>query len=986
MKITYLTTLLMFLSFFSFAQEYSITGKIVDETGETMPGVNVIIKGTTIGTSTDIDGQFLISTSIKKPILVIMFMGYEQQEISIKGSKSINITMQPDSKMLGEVVLTAQAEGQKNAILEQVNSNTIKNVVAQDRLQENPDANSVEAIGRLPGVSVTRSGGEGTGLVVRGLAPKYTAVTLNGVRMPGTGANGRETNISGISQYALQGVEIYKSLTADMDANSVAGTINLKLRETPMGLHYNVLAQGGYNNLNDYYSNYKLQGEVGTRFFNDKLGVFVSLSAESANRGVQTMGSGYDYQTVGDKQEFLINNTSLNNIAKTNKRQSALLTLDYKIHPTTKLGFYGMYNRSGGSNANQAKSYGAAGSGSIGYHFSYNTESVNEVFLSAISAETDLDFMKLDYGVSMSKGKANNPNDRSWNYVAKNASDLIETVLDIPTRMELKPEDVPPLYNDNKENINQFLLTNFSVTTELMTEKNLDAYLNITIPFEIGKNIKASVKTGYSYRNKKRLRDVLEGNAGAGTNYRLHDNVADDLSWIVRNPLTGAITADGMQSGYISDFLGGRYDFGPTFSFDKLNAITDSWNATSKYWYDQGEEIWGKEYSQQNIGLQTNIYSSVMSDQDITEIYHAGYLMAEFNIGKWVMFLPGVRYENTKATMNGFTSFQPTLAAPTYDDLPGSDTTAHRANNYLLPMIHLRITPVKWFYTHMAYTQTLSRPSFDQINPNSYVNTGINFIYHTKAPQLDVEEWDNFDIQFTFHGQKLGLFSVSGFYKKVNNQIWARSYTRIKGDPIIDEFPDAANVDVSIIENNTNEITLKGFELEMQTSFWYADNFLKYFTVSTNYTFTNSSTFYPTTRIEDIVTYPPGGGRPTFERIRIDSLIEGPMMLQPKHIINASLGFNRKGLNAWLSFQYNGGVLESTHPRFSELDILKKEFYRLDLQVSYKFSGTLKGFEIIGNFANLNDFVEQKIYRDEKRQLYMENYGWTVDLGARYSF
>ena len=139
-----------------------------------------------------------------------------------------------------QLACPVQAKGQKKAIQEQINSNTIKNVVAADRLQENPDANSVEAIGRLPGVSVTRSGGEGNGLVIRGLAPKYTAVTLNGVKMAATGGDGRETNISGVSQYALQGAEVYKSLTADMEANSVAGTINLKLRETRKGLHGNI--------------------------------------------------------------------------------------------------------------------------------------------------------------------------------------------------------------------------------------------------------------------------------------------------------------------------------------------------------------------------------------------------------------------------------------------------------------------------------------------------------------------------------------------------------------------------------------------------------------------------------------------------------------------------------------------------------------------------------------------------------------------------
>ena len=110
------------------------------------------------------------------------------------------------------------------------------------------------------------------------------------------------------------------------------------------------------------------------------------------------------------------------------------------------------------------------------------------------------------------------------------------------------------------------------------------------------------------------------------------------------------------------------------------------------------------------------------------------------------------------------------------------------------------------------------------------------------------------------------------------------------------------------------------------------------------------------------------------------------MLFQPKHIVNASLGFNKKGLNVWLSYQFSGGVFESIHPQFNTLDLQKNEFSRWDLQVSQKLFGPFKGFQIIGNFANLNDSVELKKYRGDPRPLYMEKYGWTMDLGMRYSF
>lgn len=989
MKLLHLNLLLLFFSGLTFGQDTQVRGRITDEKKSTLPGVNVLVKGTKTGTVTDMDGKFSIKIPANNAILIIEYMGYVTQEIKVAGESDIKITLQPSLNQLDEIVLTVQAKGQKKAISEQLNSNTIKNVVAADRLQENPDANSVEAIGRLPGVSVTRDGGEGSGLVVRGLAPKYTAVTLNGVKMASNSADGRETNISGISQYALQGVEVYKSLTAEMEANSVAGTINLKLRETPKGLHYNIMNTTGYNNLNKYIGNYKWQGEVGNRFLNDKLGVFVSLSTESVNRSTQTMGAGYEAvppTTAGKELNFLMSGTALNLRNRIKFRDSGLLTLDYRLGTTTKIGLYGLYNRSNNHDNTQSKSYSSVGSGAVNYNFSMNNTRVDELFQSSLSAETDLKFIKIDYGVTVSKAKTDDPNSRGWAYTALKPQDIINVVLTQDFRRNLQPQDVPLLYNDNAQNINKFVMTSLNVASEFMTDKNLDAYLNLTIPFKIGDNIKASVKTGYAYRNKNRLRDVNSGTTQVVTNQFFRRDIANNLPWIVAD-LAGNITAEGMQDGSVNDFLNGRYNFGPTFSFDRLNEITDSWDKTSEYWYNQGEQVWIKQYPKDKIGRNQDIAFSTLNDQDIEETYQAGYFMAEFKVGDWLMFLPGVRYEDTNTIMKGFASFQPSAPAPIYEKLPGSTTFANTSNEFFLPMVHLRISPSDSFYTHVAYTQTLSRPQLDQINPNSWVNTGFPpFSYVSNAPYLKVEEWENYDVQFAYHTKKISLLSVSGFYKKVNNQIWTRNFRRIKGDPLIEPFPDAALVNVSRPENHPNEIILKGFEVELQTSFGYMSNFIKYFTASVNYTYTDSKTFFPISRLETTTTPNPNGGRPIVTTVRIDSLVSGPMLFQPKHIANASLGFNKKGLNVWLSYQFSGGVFESIHPQFNSLDLQKNEFSRWDLQVSQKLFGLFKGFQIIGNFANLNDSVEFKKYRGDPRPLYIEKYGWTIDLGIRYSF
>ena len=137
----------------------------------------------------------------------------------------------------GEVVLvTAQAKGQLDAINNQLSSNSIINAISADRIQELPDANAAESVGRLPGVSLQREGGEGNKVIIRGLSPKYNAITVNGVRLASTDVDDRSTDLSMISQYMLSGIEVIKAGTPDQDGDVIGGTVNFNIKEAKEGL------------------------------------------------------------------------------------------------------------------------------------------------------------------------------------------------------------------------------------------------------------------------------------------------------------------------------------------------------------------------------------------------------------------------------------------------------------------------------------------------------------------------------------------------------------------------------------------------------------------------------------------------------------------------------------------------------------------------------------------------------------------------------
>lgn len=967
---------------------FRVTGKVIDSSSdEPLPGVCIIIEGTTTGTITDLEGKYDIMVTGKEQTLIYSFLGFIDEKVVIGESQVININMIPNLTALGEVVVTAQAKGQKSAVLEQINSNTLKNVVAADRLQENPDANATEAIGRLPGISVVRSGGEGTGLVVRGLSPRYTSVTLNGIELPSTGGDTRETNLNGISQYALQGAEVYKSLTADMEANSVAGSVNLKLRKTPRGLHFNLMAQGGYNNLNNYWGNYKYLVEISNRFFDDKLGILFTGNLEKVNRSVQTLNGGYEIEGSTEDAPILLSSFGLNDITSIIERRSAMLSADYQLTQRTTILLYGMYTGTSTFNETQTKNYSTESIGGVSYNFTQSPNKRVDIFQGALNGESNFSLLnsKAEYGVAYSRGKNNNHGKREWNFRFDLDSTAVFWSTDLRETMD--PREAAELFYDDADNIDDNYLLSISTQDSKIDDENFNAYLDYTVPFNLGERINGTVKMGGKYHQKNRIRDDLVGTANLNGNYNVAatELLSEALDWIVLNDGNN-ITAAGISEGNTDEFLDGTVDFGNRFSFDRLNEISDAWEDISEYYLAQGTEVYLPVFGAENkIGYAQDIANILMNDQDISDTYWAGYLMSEINIGKHIMFIPGIRYEKTNTTMKGYYVRPPQIAPNISEPVAGHDTTATNAIEFLLPMIHLRVKYSDKAFVHLAYTKTLSRPDFNAISPNYYVNSGFSPLTYTAGnPDLEPELWSNYDIQFTYHENKIGLLSATLFYKNVQNRIWERNYKRISTDPIPDpSFAQNSTVDMSVWENSAYDGHVKGVEFEWQTSFYYLPKPFGYFTLSANYTFSDSEIKIPTYWLETVTSET---GRPT--QFRVDTVKKSRIPYQPRHIANVSLGFNRKGFNAWLSYQYNGEIfIDKNLNDMPQLDKIKDYFYRWDLQITQKFKiKNLDGFEFLLNVANISNYMEIQHHSGTERYTYMEQYGWTADLGLRYRY
>lgn len=136
------------------AQKQVVTGKITDATGAPLPGVSILIKGTSIGTSADVEGNFSLEAS-QTDVLVLSFIGYKTQEITIGNQTQLSISLEEDINTLQEVVVVGYGE-QKKAL------NTGANLqVKGEDLQKMSTTNALQALqGQAPGVQITSTSGQ----------------------------------------------------------------------------------------------------------------------------------------------------------------------------------------------------------------------------------------------------------------------------------------------------------------------------------------------------------------------------------------------------------------------------------------------------------------------------------------------------------------------------------------------------------------------------------------------------------------------------------------------------------------------------------------------------------------------------------------------------------------------------------------------------------------------------------------------------------
>ncbi len=990
----------------------AIKGKVLDKaTKEALAGANVILNRTNLGAATDLDGNFIIrNVPAGKQKLIISYIGYNSDSIEV--NFIANRTIEEDFYLTLNVVegqtviVTSQAQGQMSAIQQQLTSDKISNIVSEAKIQELPDFNAAASIGRLPGVSTLQSSGEANKVVIRGLAPKYNQITIGGVSLASTGSdqigitslggaynninNDRSVDLTMISPYMLKNITVYKALTPDLNADAIGGVVNMDLREAPSGLHTDLLWQSGYTAKTKQYGNYRANASISNRFFNDQFGVYVLGNIESYDRNSDNMNANYDI--VGDKTEIdpttgfrpvQVSSVTFNRHIETRKRYGGNLILDYAL-PNGSIKFVNLLAQinSNYTNHDQTINYN---NGQMSWRLGLG-ENITDQELHSLKFKYDFGFISAD--LSAGYTRSTNKLDKSpvINFNQTNA------LTSNAPRRNLVPEDLTYLLTDFKGDSAVVLRSANLFSTDYQDDK-YTYKADFQIPFNINTDASGFFKFGGQY-NRQSISTNQEAPylgfngsvTGTGT------DIQTNLMKAIYNKF--GISADNQGNLTGVSFLNPDRDLFASFLDNKYGAVYYSSSPvllTNILDYIIGNPAFDASNSQTSTGNRggwyDGPYQQLTNDYNYHEDYYAAYAMSKINFLDF-MVIGGARYEKVKSDYFAYNARD--IRNPQQQKM--YDTTSVSESEFVLPMAQIKYSPLDWMDVRYAYTQTLARPDYSSLSPKfTITNETPGFIF-AGNPGLKPAKAFNHDLNFTFHSNQLGLFTVGGFYKTIENFVYTASYqldaAQNAGIDNISRYTivrDGANVVIPAVNatvirplNNPFDATVKGLELDFQHNFWYLPVPFNNIVLSINYARIQSSTRYPFYDVNVIVV-----GRDRIPLL-IDSSSAGRLIDQPNHILNAAIGYDYEGFSSRLSFLFQANSATGNGGKFPENDSYTKDYFRIDFSARQKLPWL--NSEVVLDVSNLNNANTSGIQKSTQGFRSIQNYGLTANLGLRVSY
>jgi len=713
--------------------------------GNALAGAVVKIAETNREAITVQDGGFLLSSLAPgNYTLTVTYAGLDAQTIQVSvpagGTARQNVQLTSSAIDVDEILVVARLEGQAGAINLQRNAPSLRTVVSADALGQIREGNIGDALVRLPGLSVeTRAGVQRTA-TIRGLAPQYNTVTVDGLRMTNVDGN-RDIALDSFPANMLARVEVIKSPTPDISADAIGGTVNLVTKSAfdKRGLSVDGAVGGTFNDLRGNW-NYQAGVTVSNTFGRDEqFGVLGSVYYFRDERGYDVMQTGY---TTNAQDQKFINRTFYFDRAETKDKIGAGLTFDYKPSENTKAFVRGIYHydyrflnhqgtdyRPNTATLSNASPDGASSTGGRIDSIAFYREPKNVFQIYSTGAEHRMNEWTVDGRVAFSKAKKTYPV----------TLQLVNSFNNVNLTYDRTNRDFPTFTVDNNVDISNpagLAFRQFDTNQVPRTEKewtfdtNVGREFNSEIPF--------SMKAGF----RGSLKDAAQAQPLTVRYTGLPGISPVSLLEPYANP--NFMSASGGRA----QLLGFTPDWRRYLDLQQTNPAAFTQNAAAQLFTDQ---------------------TKANADFTIAEDIYAGYLMgtAEFNA---LQIVAGARVEHTKVSSEA-------NAVVTSNGVVQSVTRVSDSGSYtnFLPGVQARYTTMDdRLVLRSSVTQSISRPPPGDLVPARQENAQLNQRVIGNPNLKPAESW-NYDASAEYFFPPLGVISAGIFHKDISDFVFSSS-------------------------------------------------------------------------------------------------------------------------------------------------------------------------------------------------------------------
>lgn len=746
---TYILVAFSFFTLMASAQENgSIVGKLTDKelNNEPLPFANVLIKGTTTGTTSDFDGLFeLANVEPGTYTLVFSFLGYETLEVPnvvVEAGKvtEINAGLGASSVGLDEVVVTTSArkDSEVALLLQQKNALVMQEAISAEALTLKGIDDAAAAVAQISGISKQQGS---SNVYVRGLGDRYQNTTMNGLSLPSNDVNKKNINLDLFGSSIIENVSVSKAYSPTFYGDFAAGNVNVNSKEYT-GDGYVEVALGGGVNTNTIGEDFvKSEGTSDFGFYNrydnNPFAVVLShgVDPEAAWEPINISGAiegGYSFNFNNDESRLSFFGAAsfsngfeilegpardFTNVLKVdfpNVREYAYTTtttalgnVTYRINSDHKVNFSSLFVNSA---ADRVGYYGVNGQGTNrdailttdeGFYVMNVQFNQDMIFVNQLTGQHVFDEkLTFDWGVGFNK-----------------------VFSDEPDRKRITLENYQ-LALDNDSNTNPVFYTNIPFDNQRFFQSIDDSELNSFMSMGYKASEKVKFNFGYNGRRKERRFNSIR----YGYDIQDRDNT----------PITDVNNLDAI------------------FNVSNIN-IPD------------GEGLWNtiilnpisNEIGNTNRpGLPENTYQGNLN-------VHALYATAELGLTEKLSIVPGIRVE----------SYSQKVEYDVINISPIDPGFREVYENIFLPSLNVKYALTENSNLRASFSKTASFPEFKEVAPFVYesvtqrVGGNPDLLGGLNGDGPTYSDIYNYDLKYEWFLERGEIISLAAFAKTIKNPV-----------------------------------------------------------------------------------------------------------------------------------------------------------------------------------------------------------------------